>query len=159
MWENRERAQCKQKTWYDQCARETQLEEGEQVLVLLPTRSEKLLTKWKGPYKVTKRIGKVNYQIEIPGATNKQKLFHISMLKKWHPAEELHYHAVTDDPDNNLDVEWRNHNPDATLTVGAKLSPQQRTQLEVTLQPYQKLLDDKPRQTDLLEHTIPLNNL
>ena len=79
--ENLERAQHRQKTWYDQRARETQLEEGEQVLVLLPTRSEKLLTKWKGPYKVTKRIGKVNYQIEIPGATNKRKLFHINILK------------------------------------------------------------------------------
>ena len=78
------------------------------MLVLLPTQSEKLLTKWKGPYKVTKRIGKVNYQIKIPGATNKRKLFHINMLRKWYPAEELYYHAMTDDPDNDLDVEWRN---------------------------------------------------
>ena len=84
MRENLEKAQRKQKAWYDKWAREIQLEEGEQlqVLVLLPTRNEKLLAKWKGPYRVTKKVGKVNYQIKIPSATHKQKLFHINMLKR-----------------------------------------------------------------------------
>ena len=156
--ENLEAAQRRQKAWYDKRARETQLEVGEEVLVLLPTRSEKLLSKWKGPFKITRRVGKVNYQIEIPGPTMKQKLFHINIIKKWHPPADLYYHAVTDDPDDELDVEWRNQNSTATLTVGAKLSPQSRKQLEDLLKLYPKLLEEKPGRTGLIEHTIPLNN-
>ncbi len=37
------------------------LEPGEQVLVLLPTESNKLLDQWQGPYRVVKKIGKVDY--------------------------------------------------------------------------------------------------
>ena len=156
--ENLEAAQRKQKTWYDKRAREVQLDVRDQVLVLLPTRNEKLLTKWKGPYLVVERVGKVNYKIEIPGATKKQKLMHINMLKKWHPPDPVFYHKEVDHPEEELDVEWRNLNSAATLAVGAKLSPQQSRQLEDLLESYQLLLDDKPGCTQVLEHTIPLND-
>ena len=48
--DNLRRTQAKQKAWYDQRAREVTFEKGDQVLVMLPTRTEKLLTKWRGPY-------------------------------------------------------------------------------------------------------------
>lgn len=155
---NLEVAQKKQKLWYDQRAQETHLEVGDEVLVLLPTRTEKLLTKWKGPFKITRRVGKVNYQVEIPGPNPRQKLFHVNMIKKWHPPADLYYHAVTEDPEDELDVEWRNQNTTATLTVGAKLSPTQRAQLEDLLKQYPEPLREKPGRTNRIEHTIPLNN-
>ena len=54
----------KHKKWYDQRARELHLQ-GDQVMVLLPTSTKKLLAKWRGPYKITIEIVKVNYKIEI----------------------------------------------------------------------------------------------
>ena len=56
---NMEMAQQCQKTWYDQKARERVFSPGQQVLVLLPTSDSKLLTRWHGPYEVTRRTGKV----------------------------------------------------------------------------------------------------
>ena len=43
---NLKEAQQRQKTWYDQTARERELEPGEEMLVLLPTSSNKLLAHW-----------------------------------------------------------------------------------------------------------------
>ena len=62
-------------------ARDLQLWEGDEVLVLLPTRTEKLLAKWKGPYTVLWRIGKVHYDIETPGGQRDKKIFYVNMLK------------------------------------------------------------------------------
>ena len=50
--ENLARAQKRQKRWYDENARERRFEPGEQVLVLLPTDTSKLLAQWHGPYPV-----------------------------------------------------------------------------------------------------------
>ena len=49
-------AQQKQKVWYDHTAK-----------VLLRTSHNKLLAKWLGPYKVICRLGKVNYEVDMPG--------------------------------------------------------------------------------------------
>jgi len=54
-------AQKCQKLWYDQNARETVLESGEEVLVLLPTTSSKLLAQWQGSYTVVHKVDEVNY--------------------------------------------------------------------------------------------------
>ena len=87
--ENLRQAQQKQKTWYDKRARETQFEVGDKVLVLLPTRTEKLLAKWKGPYNVIRKVGKVNYELEMTDGGKGRKLFHVNMLKKWNEPEEM----------------------------------------------------------------------
>ena len=48
--ENMKRAQQKQKAWYDRNAREREFQPYDQVLVLLPTTTNKLLAQWQGPY-------------------------------------------------------------------------------------------------------------
>lgn len=51
---------------------------GDKVLVLLPKDSNKLLMQWKGPFSVTKKINKVDYQNDMKG---KLKTYHVYMLK------------------------------------------------------------------------------
>ena len=156
--DNLRRTQAKQKAWYDQRAREVTFEKGDQVLVMLPTRTEKLLTKWRGPYTVVEKVGKVNYAVEMPDAPRKRKLFHVNMLKHWLPREDTLYHEESEDPEEDLDVEWRNGNSSATLVVGAKLSPRQRQQIRQLLKEHPELVKDKPGRTSILEHTIPLTS-
>jgi len=50
-----------QKYWYDCTARSRQFVPGDEVLVLLPTSTKKLLTQWQGPYPVTRKVGKVDW--------------------------------------------------------------------------------------------------
>ena len=78
---NLKEAQQRQKTWYDQTARERELEPGEEVLVLLPTSSNKLLAHWQGPYCVIRKVGKVNYEIDMPNKRKRRKVFHVNVKK------------------------------------------------------------------------------
>ena len=80
--ESLEEAQTKQKAWYDQHARERAFQPGEQVLVLLPTCSNKLLAEWQGPYSVVQRIGQVCYEIDMTDRHKRKRRFHINMLRK-----------------------------------------------------------------------------
>lgn len=68
--ENMRTAQTNQKTWYDKKARERVFQPGQQVLFLLPSSDNKPLAKWQGPYQVTKRLGRVTYELCLTGRTN-----------------------------------------------------------------------------------------
>ncbi|GFN87541.1 reverse transcriptase [Plakobranchus ocellatus] len=48
--EELEKAQGRQKRYYDRTAKRRKFPLGEKVLVLLPTDSNKLLMQWKGPF-------------------------------------------------------------------------------------------------------------
>ena len=80
-------AQQQQKTWYNKTARERELKPGEEMLVLLPTSSNKLLAQWQGPYCMLCKVGKVNYEIDMLNKRKRRKIFHLNMFKKWHPPE------------------------------------------------------------------------
>ncbi|XP_072039803.1 uncharacterized protein [Amphiura filiformis] len=68
--EHLEVAQQRQKTWYDKHSRDRSLRPGQQVLVLLPTHPSKVLTRWQGPYIVTRKVNDLNYEIDV-GKKNK----------------------------------------------------------------------------------------
>lgn len=53
--QNLSKAQKQQKQWYDKNARARKFQPGQQVLVLLPTTTNKLFAQWQGPYKVLKQ--------------------------------------------------------------------------------------------------------
>ena len=100
--ENPDKAQTTQKYYNDWKTREVncKLKANDQVLVLLPTSSNKLMARWKGPYHVIQATGRVNYQIEIPGR-KKSPIFHINMLKPWCPPSETPEEILlaVDDPE------------------------------------------------------------
>ena len=75
--ENLAQAQSYQKKWYDQNALDREFQTGYQMLVLLPTLSNKLLAQWQGPFPIVKQVGKVNYQVDM------------GSQRKYHPCEHV----------------------------------------------------------------------
>ncbi|GFO46515.1 Zinc finger protein [Plakobranchus ocellatus] len=55
--EELEKAQGRQKHYYDRTAKRRKFSVGEKVLVLLPTDSNKLLMQWKGPFEIVATVG------------------------------------------------------------------------------------------------------
>ena len=78
--ENLARAQSTQKKWYDRNARERKLQVEDNVLVLLPSSTNKLLAKWQGPYPVKKVISPVTYEVDMFDHKKRRRVFHINML-------------------------------------------------------------------------------
>ena len=94
--EDLEKSQKRYKRHYDRKTKPRLLEVGDQVLILLPTDSNKLLMQWGGPYTVESRVGANDYRVKMGSKT---KIYHINMLKKY-ISRELEGNVVSvDDTD------------------------------------------------------------
>ena len=54
------------------------------------------MAKWKGPYPVIKKLGRVNYEIAITDGQQRNKVFHVNMLRKWHEKSQVFLNLVED---------------------------------------------------------------
>ena len=94
--EELKKSQKRYKRHYDRKAKPRQLEVGDQVLILLPTVSNKLLMQWKGPYTVESRMGANDYRVKMGSKT---KTYHVNMLKKYISREPEENVVPVDDTD------------------------------------------------------------
>ena len=76
---NLEDAERTNKKYRDRNARERKFKKGDEVLLLLPDDTSKLLMGWKGPYTIMEEKNN-NYILEIDG---KKKVVHANLLKKF----------------------------------------------------------------------------
>ena len=110
MEQNAKIAQKNQKEYYDQRAKKTKLDPGDKVLLLLSSSTKKFLAQWQGPYSVTRRVGKVNYEIEMPDNGGRKQVFHVNYLRKFHEREtEIRNAAIekVEDIEHSAATLWR----------------------------------------------------
>ncbi|XP_068240734.1 uncharacterized protein [Palaemon carinicauda] len=79
--EELERARDKYQCYYDKNACKREINEGDKVLLLLPTSNNKLLVQWQGPFEVVKKVNRYNFVLNINGVERK---YHINMLKLYY---------------------------------------------------------------------------
>ncbi|CAJ1064638.1 uncharacterized protein LOC120723181 [Xyrichtys novacula] len=155
--ENMTMAQEKQKTWYDQKARERVFQPGQKVLLLLPSSESKLLAKWQGPYEVTKKVGAVSYEIHMPDRAKKHQTFHINLLKEFHDCPEpvSQHFFIQAAEEKEVEEQFFPTSPAGVSQVEvAHLTPDQQKGVEALLDP--ELFQEKPGFTDLVQHSIHL---
>lgn len=169
--ENEQAAKKKQKTYYDRKARSRQFEVGQKVLVLLPTKTSKLLASWKGPYAITDKVSPVDYKVKLRGST--EKIFHVNMLKQWYERsvqdpEKLEVLAcleviasVSSEDDHQDDTFHEKISPEMVgkesirdVTICDELTDKEKGQLESLLSEYSDIFSDVPKITDVIQHTI-----
>ncbi|KAI9552205.1 hypothetical protein GHT06_022545 [Daphnia sinensis] len=85
-----EQVKQKQKEAYDARHRELSFQAGDLVLVYKPFRkvgkSEKLLRRWLGPYKVLRQTTPVNYGVISATGRGKADIVHVARMKSFHEA-------------------------------------------------------------------------
>jgi transposase InsO family protein len=150
---NLEQAQLQQKRWYDKNARKREFRPDDMVLLLLPTASSKLLAQWQGPFRVVKKVGHVNYEIEMPHRRKKRQIYHTNLLKKWEPPSVLCSMASEVDDEEDDFPDWREVET-SQPTFGSQLTDTQRNDLTKVLDDFKDVLQGKPGQTHVTEHTI-----
>ncbi|XP_063584731.1 uncharacterized protein LOC134762284 [Penaeus indicus] len=153
------------KTYYDLKAKSRKLDIGDDVLVLLPSSSNKLVMQWLGPYPVVECKGNgVDYVIRIRG---KNRLFHINMLKKYFRRDgfkrkgETVQICVVEDEDNcgnNCEPVYLETNSECNINIGSELSESQIDDLKVIMNEFSDVLTDKPGLTNTIEHVIRVNS-
>ena len=147
--QNWKKAQTKQKQWYDQHAREKSYIPGDQVLLLLSDSTQKFKSQWQGPYRIKKRIGSVNYELEMPECKT-TKVFHCNLLKRWYPRTETSYMNIVEDSTQLISPEW----PEGEPRMGDQLTGKEKKELEKLLQQYKEVIDLKPGRAKRTVHKI-----
>ena len=78
--ENLKKSQGRYKHYFDKKAKQRNAKIGDKVLVLLPTKNNKLVMQWKGPYAVVGEPCKNDFQIVMG---KKKRTYHVNMLKQY----------------------------------------------------------------------------
>ncbi|XP_027181721.1 uncharacterized protein LOC113780102 [Coffea eugenioides] len=87
-------AQSRQKSYKDNRRKDLEFAVGDQVFLkitplkasLITGKGKKLQPKFVGPYKILQRVGNVAYRLELPPSLSRiHNIFHVLMLKKYHP--------------------------------------------------------------------------
>ena len=149
--QNAKIAKAKQKEYYDQKAREINLNVGDKVLLLLPTSKKKFVAKWQGPYTVLRRVGKVNYEIEMPDKGGRKQVFHVNHLSKW-KERSCQVNAVIEDGDGLEEHQWTNTTGD--IQFGEQVPESRRREIHSVLSKFPQVTGNAPGRTNKITHRI-----
>ena len=117
-----------------------------------------MIAQWQGPYQVIKKIGNVNYQIDIHDCRKRKRIFHVNMLRPWYSTVSNSYFVgeASEDPDDLPLWQLQDDLPASVKEplLGKSLSPEQRLMLKNMLNQYSEVIQGKPGRTTWTEHSI-----
>ena len=170
-----ERAQQRQKKAYDRGAKQRKVNVGDEVLVLLPKPQNRLKLEWVGPYKVTREVTPVDFEVETPGRRSERKIYHINLLKKWYASpldtceaclaliaaddtddqeEEEECPAVKGAADDLYSGGGAGVMPIDLQTVAPNLTGEQQQQLQGLVDDFPSVFQTTPGRTTITQHQI-----
>lgn len=158
--ENLRTSQTKQKRLYDRKSSTRRFEEGDKVLVLLPTPGSKLETKWHGPYEITKvKDDGRSYEVDTRNKKKRHRTYYINLLKKWQDRDDVAALVIPEPVADVLPHEGSllRLNDDETwkdVKISADLSTKQRKDVEDILEAHSGVLSGIPSRTTAAVHNI-----
>ena len=166
------------KSYFDKKTSKRSFKINDEVLLLQHDSSNKLLMRWKGPFKIVEVRSNINYVIDMNGT---KKLYHINMLKRYHRR------ATSDKPNianeqtalesvgivNNIDpvqfctiddfeeeTNFFSFDSDDSkdINISPHLNADQSRDVEKILNKYAKTFSNVPGNTDTVTHNIELKS-
>lgn len=173
--ENLASSQAAMKLNFDRKSKARSFEPGELVLVLSTDSDNFLEPRYKGPWKVLRKLSEVNYEIEAPGTKRKCRIFHINRLKLYtsnrHDPLAIVYEPVAevmDLPSDDLedlicqvssDALFDNIQNFEVLKEGLEhLEIAQRRDIINLISSFPGLFKNSPGRTNFLEHDVDVGN-
>ena len=176
---NAELSSHKYKQYFDRKAKYRKLLKGDEVLVMLPTHSNKFLMQWKGPYVIDGcHNNGVDYFVKVG---KNVKLYHANMIKRYYRRNAIafveqadgecfdssedfpgvvNYVSIISDSKSSTDVgniEFCEVQP-STLNLNQSLTEQQSSSLSNLLSNFSDVICEKPGITNVLEHNIQVTS-
>ena len=87
-------------------------------------------------------MGKVNYEVEMPEARKKRKLFHVNMVKRWQEPEDLYLNILKDELEE-IPCPEKEQQSMGDAEYGEQLTEEQRTQVHTLLTDFSNLIGQK----------------
>ncbi|XP_047741136.1 uncharacterized protein LOC125179399 [Hyalella azteca] len=143
-----ERSKKKEKFYYDRTCRKRTFKVGDEVLLLLPTSTNKLQAEWKGPFVVVRRLNKVDYVIRVG---SNERTYHINMLKPFRTREvpsQAGRMEVSQLADTTVGLEPK---------ISKELTTEQKKQMETLLETEKAVFSSVPGQIAGLKYRISVN--
>ncbi len=133
-------AQRTQQRLYNRPAQAREFQQGDRVMVFVPTAASKFLAIWQGPYTIVEQVGLVTYRVRQPGRRRVEQIYHINLLKKW-MAQPEELAAFTQSQPLVVDVD-------------PQLSRSQKTELQHLVSHFSDVFSKTPGRTTVLHHEI-----
>jgi hypothetical protein len=143
---------------YNKCAKDKAFVVGEQVLVLMPDNSHKLLSKWTGPGTITAVLSSYSYRVALDNGAVKE--LHANHLRRW--VSRVNSLGVVFEEDGDFgpievyptdDSEFKENLEKVQLD---HLDAEKREQIMNLFSKHQKVFSNTPGHCNLIEHEINL---
>ena len=121
--QNEEREKKIQKDGHDRKAVIRKFEVNDFVLVFKPTKRNKLLNEWHGPFIIMKKITEVTYQVYTGTSGKHLKTFHTNVMKSWASPAHAVFLAEDLEVDDLFDLnkQTKSHAKHSTHTFEGRL--------------------------------------
>ena len=165
--QNVRKAQQRSKERYDRHSTERFLQPGDLALILQPDQNSKMMSKWKGPFRVVRRCENNNYEIQV---NNRRAMLHINSLRKYNEPEP--HDALTEAVNVVLDGDFdprvealggvaahsTAQRGTEQLKFGEQLTADQRAEMQRLIRGYPDVFTDRIGCTKLVQHVITVTD-
>jgi hypothetical protein len=101
--ENLKQASARQAKYYDRHTKKREFKAGQKVLLLLPTKHNKLELAWQGPFEVEEKVNSFDYKIK---KNKSSKIFHINLLREYIERECAFVRQEDDDEEEESEFDY-----------------------------------------------------
>ena len=160
-----EQAKLKSKQYYDRKSTERYFKPDDMVMVLKPSRTNKLEIHWDGPNKVVQRLSDTNYLVEKSSGRKKPTVYHVNLLKPFIARQSVCNLVSSQEVDCELEHEWTGQAGDGPLTANdaiasfkslGQLTDEQLHELCDVFHKVDGVFSTLPGLTNLVTHDIVL---
>ncbi|XP_077532684.1 uncharacterized protein LOC144145050 [Haemaphysalis longicornis] len=154
-------AQALSKAYYDKTARKRTFEVGNLVMLLRPSKKNKLEVHWEGPAKVVSKLSDTNYEVKLGKRQN--KIYHSNLMKPYIQRPAVVNIALNAEGEEGADILTSADLKEGTsdllreqVRLEPSLSEAQKKDLEKIIFEFEDVFSDRPGKTTIIEHDIEL---
>lgn len=156
-------AQVLSKEYYDKLAKRRTFEVGSQVMLLRPSKKNKLEVHWEGPAKVISKLSDTNYEVKLGRRSN--KIYHSNLMKPYVQRQAIVNLLLNASEEEGADTltsrdltERGSEVMLEQLNLEPRLSEAQKEDLRRIVSEFKQVFSDRPGNTTVIKHDIELTS-
>ena len=126
---------------------------GDQVLLLLPSDSNKLLLQWRGPFEIVEVLNRVDYRVNVNGYIH---TYHANILRLYVERKTEASHCLLS-AEASIPLREDDDDKSDEYSLEDCIFPSNKEIEKELLAKYPDVLTSIPGKTELLEHDIKLS--